>query len=243
MQIDHQLRCLFELIPDTRIFQRWCDRAGVDSLHRFVEVDLSEAPEPWYGPWSQVQVALRKADSITRDVGPTRGCAALDRLLRRPPANVQADVGVLRKLTPIVPQRTARSSQQMSAREALERLGGVSGARAVAALLTSQNGSEVTVRQVRDRFRNTGGKVVKLGAGYFATEESDLHPVLHWVEARIAQRGPENLADLISAIMERYPNGDLRAVRAWIHQQPGILTVRSGQVCLVKPAASASDPA
>ncbi len=115
-------------------------------------------------------------------------------------------------------------------------LGGVAGARAVAELLTQSGGQEVTVRQVRDRFRNTGGTVRKLGAGYFATRQKRLPPVLHWVEARLNEKGQEPLNDLVAAILEAYPQGDERAIYAWIHQQPGVLNVRDNVVYFVEGA-------
>ncbi|HCH63924.1 MAG: hypothetical protein CL927_06495 [Deltaproteobacteria bacterium] len=233
MHTDPQIRHLFELIPDPRIFRRWCDRAGVSSLEGFVTKDLSGAPEPWCRSWSQVQAALIEADKVSRTHGLTRGCATLDRMLRRAPAQVCADVSLLRKLTPIIPVQVVDPSIPMSAREALERLGGVAGARAVSVLLTEKLGKSVTVRQVRDRFRNTGGKVRKLGAGYFATQTFLGPPVLHWVESRISQYGPEKIDDLVTAILSAYPHGDRRAIRAWIHQQPGVLSTRGKVVTIV----------
>lgn len=234
MQSDPQLRYLFELIPDGRIFRRWCDRAGVGSLEQFIEVDLSEAPEPWHGPWVQVQGALRVADGISRTESPAKGCATLDRLLRRPPARVRADVLTLRKLTPIIGVKVQVPAVRMSAREALDRLGGVAGARAVARMLSEHLDRTVTVRQVRDRFRNTGGRVRKLGAGYFATQGFRGATVLHWVESRLTERGGETLDGLCRAVLEAFPHGDERAVRAWIHQQPGVLSVRGERVRLVE---------
>lgn len=239
MQHDPQLRYLFQLIPDGPIFRRWCARTGIGSLQEFVEVDLSSAPEPWHGPWSQVQDALREADAISRRDSPVKGWTALDRMLRRPPARVRVDAGVLRNLTPIIPPAAVPTRAPMSAREALVDLGGVAGARAIAARLSEHLGRSVTVRQVRDRFRNTGGKVRKLGAGYFSTGPTEHPPVLHWVEARLAQGGAEPVDDLLEALLEAYPNGDERAVRAWLHQQPGVLSVRRGTVRVVPPVIGA----
>lgn len=233
MQNDPQLHYLFELIPDPRIFRRWCDRVGVTSLEHFTQEDLSGAPEPWRQAWTQVQTALVTADQASRTHGLTRGCATLDRLLRRSPAQICAEIGQLRNLTPIVPAPVANPAAPMSAREALDRLGGVGGARAVAVLLTENLGRTVTVRQVRDRFRNTGGKVRKLGAGYFATQTFLGPPVLHWVESRITQLGNENIDDLVEAVLEAYPHGDRRAVRAWIYQHPGVLSTRGKRVTIV----------
>lgn len=126
----------------------------------------------------------------------------------------------------------------MSAREALSHLGGVAGARAVADYLSEHQQQPVTVRQVRDRFRNTGGAVRKLGAGYFATRERKAPLVLHWVEARLVERLSESVADLVAAVLEAFPHGDARAVQAWLQQQPGVLAVRGRQVLFVDPAAS-----
>ena len=116
MHTDPQLRCLFEVIPDPRIFRRWCDRTGVSSLEAFVKCDLSGAPDPWYRSWSQVQNALLEADAVSRTHSVTRGCATLDRLLRRPPAQVRAEVAVLLKLIPIVSVRTSSTRAPLSAR-------------------------------------------------------------------------------------------------------------------------------
>jgi len=234
MRTDPQLRLLFELIPDGIIFRRWCDRVQVFSLAQFVEVDLSEAPDPWHGPWAQVQSALRAADVVSRAESPAVGCMTLERLLRRPPARVRASVQALRQLTPIVDAPAQVQPARLSAREALDRLGGVAGAGAVAELLTTHHGRPTTVRQVRDRFRNTGGTVRKLGAGYFATRSYGGASVLHWVESRLAVVGPEPLATLCDAILLAFPHGNERSVRAWIHQQPGVLSIRGDRVRLVQ---------
>ena len=233
MYTDTQFHHLFELIPDPRLFRRWCIRSGVSSLTDFVNRDLSDAPDPWYQPWSQFQTALLEADVATRVHGITRGCAVLDRLLRRPPAMVRADIEVLQRLLPLQAQQPARRRSSISAREALELLGGVAGARAVATRLSEGTEQPVTVRQVRDRFRNTGGRVRKLGAGYFATEQFQGVPVLHWVESRIEQLGPIKFDLLVDEILDAYPHGDRRAVRAWLHQHPGVLCVRGEHVMIV----------
>ena len=242
MQTDTQLRYLFELIPDGRIFRRWCHREGVVSLDQFVHVDLSAAPDPWQGPWSQVQVALQTADSVSRAEGVTQGCATLERLLRRPPARVRVDVHTLRELTPIRAEVPTPKPSRLSAREVLEQLGGVGGAGSVAQVLAEHHGRPVSVRQVRDRFRNTGGKVRKLGAGYFATKSFRGPPVLHWVESRLAELGSEPLSDLVAAVLEAYPHGNARAVRAWIHQQPGVVSLRGERVRLVEDASRPLHP-
>ena len=227
------------------MFQAWCERSGIGSLSDFVDSDLSEAPEPWHGPWSQVQRALREADQVSRVRGPIVARDELERSLRRPPARVRTEAGGLRHLTPIrrseavaglaIPSESGTQGRRatLSAREALAQLGGIAGARAVADHLTEHLDKPVSVRQVRDRFRNTGGAVRKLGAGYFATRERKAPMVLHWVESRLVERRSEPVSELVAAVLEAFPHGNARAIQAWLHQQPGVLSVRGGQVHFV----------
>ena len=231
------------------MFQKWCESAGIGTLAEFLDSDLSGAPEPWVEPWTQVQRALKDADRTSQVRGPVVAREELERTLRRPPARVVIDSGALRQLTPVrraeavagivIPSQPVDRGQRrpMSAREALSRLGGIAGARAVADFLSEHQERPVTVRQVRDRFRNTGGAVRKLGAGYFATRERKAPLVLHWVESRLVERGNESVDDLVAAVLEAFPYGDARAVQAWLQQQPGVLTVRGRQVFFVDPAA------
>jgi len=124
----------------------------------------------------------------------------------------------------------------VSAREALTRLGGLAGVRALAEFLGAQNGAAMTSRQVRDRFRNTGGSVRKLGGGYYALKHRTEPTVVDWVAARIRANGPEAVGAVVSAVLEAYPHGDGRSVEAYMHQNPSVITVRDGVVHLVEGA-------
>ncbi len=132
-------------------------------------------------------------------------------------------------------RHSAPRPRRLSAREALEELGGLAGAKAIAALLTETSGRQVTVRQVRDRFRNTGGAVRKLGAGYFATRRRRELPVADFVESLLDERSPVDAMDICQAVLSAFPNGDERAVMAWLYQDPGNIRVRDDRVSLRSP--------
>ncbi len=123
--------------------------------------------------------------------------------------------------------------RRVSAREALEELGGIAGAKAIADKLDEVNQASVTVRQVRDRFRNTGGAVRKLGAGYFATRRCRDAPVGDFVQQLISSKGAMFANEVCGAILAKYPNGDERAVLAWLYQDPGPIAVRDDRVFVV----------
>ena len=122
-----------------------------------------------------------------------------------------------------------------TARNELVLLGGVGGAATLAKRLTRRLRRRVTVRMVRDRLRHTNG-VAKLGAGYYAVRYHPAAPVAEWAEALLAQEGPIPAEDLVKRILVEYPNGDQRAVNAWVYQDPGRLLVRGRKVYLRSPA-------
>jgi len=246
MHIHSHIRYLLRLIPDVRLLQKCCERAGIDRWSQFLDSVLSEAPVARFRPGSQVQRALREANRVSRARGPLVGDSELESSLLPPAARGVSEPGGLRhhssvrrgeavtgvKVGPGLDGRRRR--QSMSAREALAQLGGIAGARAVADHLTEHLDKAVSVRQVRDRFRNTGGAVRKLGAGYFATRERNAPPVLHWVESRLVERRSEPIVELVAAVLDAYPHGNARAVQAWLHQQPGVLAIRGGMVHFVE---------
>ena len=234
MSAHSQIRALCDLIPNRHGFQRWCEQAEIRSLAAFVEADLRGAPRSWAAVGKQVQEALVEAHALFQADGSGPAVRLLERRLRRAPGRIHATATTLQRLVPICAETTAEPGAKLSAREALDRLGGVAGARAVAELLSSHHGREVTARQVRDRFRNTGGAVRKLGAGYFATRSFQGAMVLHWVESRLANGGGETKDSLCQAILGAYPHGDERAIRAWLHQQPGVVSLRGERVRLVQ---------
>ena len=93
-----------------------------------------------------------------------------------------------------------------------------------------------SIRQVRDRLRHAGEAVRKLGAGYYASAARRVDPVIDWAEERVGRQGREPLASFLKATLEAYPHGDAHAISAWLHQGPGRLIVRRGQVCYVDGA-------
>lgn len=193
--------------------------------------------------------------TLGRVAGPVVGISDGETSMSQLPSQARSESAGAGHSTPILrgeavagvrlgPRREDRSRRHLvSAREALAELGGIAGARAVADYLTEHLGKPVSVRQVRDRFRNTGGAVRKLGAGYFATRERKAPPVLHWVESRLVECRSEPIAELVAAVMDAYPRGNARAVQAWLHQQPGVLAIRGGRVHFLESTGPlASDP-
>lgn len=242
MQANSQLRYVFQFIPEAVTFQNWCQRRGIRSLASFLEADLLGVPEPFLLPWRQVQVSIREANRVARRRGVAEAIPALDRMLRRRPAQLEVPLRLLSTVVP-VGLVSRRAGGGLSARAALEELGGVASARAIAGMLGESHGRKFTVRQVRDRFRNTGGRVRKLGAGYFALDTAGRVPVLHWVETRLLQARAESEDSLVQAILDAYPRGHERSVRGWLHQQPGVLSVHDGMVYLVELPVVVREPA
>ncbi len=118
-------------------------------------------------------------------------------------------------------------------RRELARAGGLAGAHWLAARMASLTGEEVSVRMVRDRFRNIGSNVRKLGAGYYAMRDHPAPPLNKWAAWWIHARGPTPVPELIEAILKAYPYGDAKAVHAWIYQDPSPLLVVRDVVYLV----------
>lgn len=125
-------------------------------------------------------------------------------------------------------------SYAFTPRHALLDAGGVAGAHYIAAWLEERLGAPVKVRQVRDRLKNYGDGIERLGAGYYALAEKAALPVDIWATRWLAlQPQPPHVADLVQAVLEAYPHGDPTAVRCWVHQQVGALRVREDRVWLV----------
>jgi len=232
---ESDLDLLEAVLPDGAMLKGWCRRLGIHSVLAFTEVDITLAPSTRQTRWSRVQRALRRA----RDQAEAEGVLAGHRLLQRlleplavaPPSPALAAALLPKAARPATP----RPRRGLSARDVLSRLGGIAGARAIAEAMTAQSGEEVTVRQIRDRLRNTGDAVRKLGAGYFAVRAQKVEPVLDWVEARLEANGSEPVEGMLAAILENYPLGDARAIVAWLHQEPGRVVVRDEVVHLAQP--------
>ncbi len=128
---------------------------------------------------------------------------------------------------------SSATSPPLTVRRALERAGGLAGAAWLADELQRETGEPLSVRMVRDRFRNIGSHVRKLGAGYYALKDHPAPPLPRWAAWWVHARGPCPVADLVEAILKAYPNGDPRAVHAWLHQEPSPLVVTAGRVHIV----------
>ena len=131
-----------------------------------------------------------------------------------------------------IPLTLRDQRRRISARTALESLGGLAGAKAIAEVLGERAGADLSVRQVRDRLRNTGGAVRKLGAGYYATRAHEVPRVLEFVERLLERRGTCPAEEVASEVLRAYPHGDTRAVMAWLAQDPGRVIVRNDTVWL-----------
>ena len=119
----------------------------------------------------------------------------------------------------VVDQTTA------SIKGVLAHLGGIAGVHQIA----EQCG--IGVRAVRDRLRGSSD-VRKLGAGYFALVNLPVPPVERWTEAYLRLAGEIPFAELVEAIMTRFPWGHRRSVEAWLRQEPGRIGVRGLRVLL-----------
>ena len=116
------------------------------------------------------------------------------------------------------------------ARQLLAECGGIASARYLRDAISAHRSDSLTIRQTRDLLRSP--QVCKLGAGYFAIQDTLFDPVLRWTEGRLDQRDSEPIEEVIAAILEHYPRGDAAAIRSWLHQEPGRLQLSSGRVRL-----------
>lgn len=129
---------------------------------------------------------------------------------------------------------SAEHAYSLTPRDALERAGGIAGARWIADWLAKRLRQPVRVRQVRDRLKHYGDSILRLGAGYYAVTGTHYLPVDVWATRWLARRaGPAAVDDLVEAILDAYPRGDDMAVRCWVYQEVGALRVRDGEVWLV----------
>lgn len=114
------------------------------------------------------------------------------------------------------------------ARQLLAECGGIASARYLRDSLVEHRREALTVRQTRDLLRSP--QICKLGAGYYATQDTLFDPVLAWTQNRLRALGAETIEDVVSAIQAHYPRGDTAAIRCWLQQEPGRLQLSRGQV-------------
>jgi hypothetical protein len=221
---------LLDLVSDPATLRRWCERAELSTVGALMDADLMAAPLHKLNRWAALQACLR----ALRRGAPGWVDAALraelrERLCLPPEAEVGAQLLAALRSPPPPPST-------LSPREALLLLGGVAGARAIGERMADAADPAPSIRQVRDRLRHAGEAVRKLGAGYYASAARRVDPVIDWAEERVGRQGREPLASFLKATLEAYPHGDAHAISAWLHQGPGRLIVRRGQVCYVDGA-------
>ena len=116
------------------------------------------------------------------------------------------------------------------ARQLLAECGGIASARYLRDAIATHRSAALTIRQTRDMLRSP--QVCKLGAGYFATQDTLFDPVLCWTEERLRQVDSEPIEQVVSAIMAHYPRGDAAAIRCWLQQEPGRIQLGNGRARL-----------
>ena len=116
------------------------------------------------------------------------------------------------------------------ARQILAECGGIASTRYLRDAIAVHRSEPLTIRQTRDLLRSP--QVCKLGAGYYATQDTLYDPVLPWTEGRLLTLESEPIEHVITAILAHYPRGDAAAIRCWLQQEPGRLQLGSGRVRL-----------
>lgn len=235
MQIDssNPLDSLSRLLEDPESFRRWCGFVGIEDIPGFLHADVPEANGGPVRQWGQLQAAMRQARRLINQGDPEAAAQTLSGLLEAPDFPPDADGARLHAATlvPVVATRRLPAT----ARNELVLMGGIGGAAEIARRLTRRLRKRVTVRQVRDRLRHTNG-VHKLGGGYYAVRYHPAAPLEEWVAAIIAREGPVDADELVTRIMDAFPNGDPRAINAWVFQDPATLVVRDRKVHLSRTA-------
>ncbi len=223
---------LSQLLEDPEAFRRWCGYKGIEDVTGFLHADVPDAQQGPVRQWCQLQAAMRLARRQVNQGDPE---GAAHTILSGLGGGVQTrGESIQLRAATLVPVIATRRLPP-TARNELVLLGGVGGAATLAQRLTRRLRRRVTVRMVRDRLRHTNG-VAKLGAGYYAVRYHPAAPVAEWAEAVVAQEGPIPADELVKRILMEYPNGDQRAVNAWVYQDPGQLLVRGRKVHLRRPA-------
>ena len=118
-----------------------------------------------------------------------------------------------------------------AARQALALLGGIAGVHAISEQVARGGKLQLTPRQVRDLLKRDR-EIDSLGAGLFALSIMNVRPVIDLATAWLTQVGPAPVNSLVDLLVERYPRADPRAVRPWVHQEPGRLQVDGSTVRL-----------
>jgi hypothetical protein len=114
-----------------------------------------------------------------------------------------------------MPRRTRPSDELLL--ETLREMGGLASARAVAEQLRHDPAI------VRDALVRPKLGLKRLGAGFVALPDYPASPLLHWIERLMSRRPVLTFDQLLTEISAHWPHPDLRAVRAWLRQDPGRL--------------------
>lgn len=238
MPPDSKLQALGEAVGLPGAFGIWCDERGVGDLPTFLHA-LIPADAPGAARyWRRMQTAVRDA-ALQMEVGDSDTAVrclreGLTEAAPNPHSPQHLDSAVVEVLAALPVGRPRRRSK-ITARRILASAGGVAGARYLADQLGEADGRSYTVRDIRDRFRHCATAIRKLGAGYYALHVHPAPPVMSWVLEHLGQHGPTPEGDLAERIMGAYPHGHRRAVRHWLHQQPGRLFLVDGVVHAAPP--------
>jgi hypothetical protein len=101
--------------------------------------------------------------------------------------------------------------------DTLREMGGLASARAVADRLHH----DPTV--IRDALVRPKLGLKRLGAGFVALPDYPASPLLFWIERLMTHRPVLTFEQLLTEISAQWPHPDLRAIRAWLRQDPGRL--------------------
>lgn len=218
------LQELIGLASDRAALRAWASRMRLESIDGLLEAELMLAPMHKLERWSTLLTGLRRLRVVAQEQP-----AEL-------PAQLRKSLG-LGPDAPLSPALIAAfhapyaEGPPLTPREGLQRLGGIASARAIADRIAPIGGAPPSVREVRDRLRNAGDRLRKLGAGYYALSSRRADPVQDWAEARLRHLQREPLNGFCRAMLTAYPHGDLRAISAWLHQGPGPIVLRRNAVC------------
>ena len=217
---------LIGMISDRAALRKWATRAEVRSIDALLDAELTLAPITKLERWSALLSALNRLRALAQSE-PDQLEPGLRRALGLSHTATISPRLLAAFLAP------APEPKQLTPREGLQRLGGIASARAIAQRMAAPHAPPPTVREVRDRLRNAGDGLRKLGAGYYALSGRRAEPVQSWAEARLRQLHREPVTGFCRAVLATYPHGDVRAISAWLHQSRGPIVLRREAVCYV----------
>lgn len=219
---------LLGLASDRAALRAWASRMKLESLDGLLDAELMQAPMNKLERWSALLTALRRLRVVAQEQP-----AALPQQLRQ-----SLGLGPDHPLSPALLaafHAPYEAAPDLTPREGLQRLGGIASARAIADRIAPVGGAAPSVREVRDRLRNAGDRLRKLGAGYYALSDRRAEPVQTWAEARLRHLHREPVTGFCRAMLSSYPHGDIRAISAWLHQARGPIVLRRNAVCYEPP--------